>query len=389
MTGERPSAAELLEEVVAGRRLSPEESRRLMDEADLLTLGRAAGRIRSRLHPEGLATFVGDRNINYTNVCVTACRFCAFFRAPGHPDGYVLDRETIYRKLAETVAAGGTQILMQGGIHPDLDLAWFCDLLRDIKSRFAIHIHSFSPPEIQHLARTEGLSVKQVLEILRSAGLDSMPGGGAEILADRVRAEISPRKIGWREWCEVMETAHRLGMKTTATMMFGSVETGEERILHLIRVRDLQERSLAYWRDLGVEPFGPDGQLRPEAGAFTAFIPWSFQPANTALEPLFSGSKGRRPASAWEYLTMVALARLILDNVPNIQASWVTQGAKMAQVALAFGCNDFGGTMLEENVVRAAGVSYRVAVEEIIAAIRGAGLRPAQRDTYYRILKQF
>lgn len=380
---------EVLELAASGWRLTQAEGLRLLTESELLTLGHAASRLRSRLHPEGRVTFVIDRNINYTNVCVTACRFCAFFKAPGHPEGYVLDRDAIYRKIQETIALGGTQILMQGGIHPGLDLKWFCDLLSDLKSRFSVHIHSFSPPEIHYLAQAEGLPVREVLVALRQAGLDSLPGGGAEILVDRVRNEISPKKIGWESWTEVMEIAHRIGMKTTATMMFGSVETAEERILHLIRLRELQDRSLSYWKKGGIDPFGDGGQLRPEVGAFTAFIPWSFQPANTAIAPLFSGSNGKKTATAWEYLTMVALSRLILDNIPNVQASWVTQGAKMAQVALAFGCNDFGGTMLEENVVRAAGVHHRVAVDEILASIRGAGFQAAQRDTYYRILKEF
>ncbi len=369
--------------------MTTNEALRLLNQSDLLDLGRAAAGVRSRLHPEGRITFVIDRNINYTNVCVTACRFCAFFKAPGHPEGYVLDRDTIYRKIEETVKAGGTQILMQGGIHPDLDLEWFCDLLQDIKARFAVHIHSFSPPEIHCLAEAEGLTIGEILTALSEAGLDSMPGGGAEILVDRVRSEISPKKIGWEAWAMVMETAHRLGMKTTATMMFGSVETAEERVLHLFRLRDMQDRSFTYWRRRGIEPLGQDGQLRPEVGAFTAFIPWSFQPANTALAQLFTGPNGRKTATAWEYLTMVALSRLVLDNIPNVQASWVTQGARMAQVALAFGCNDFGGTMLEENVVRAAGVQHRVAMEEILDSIRGAGFRPAQRDTYYNILREW
>ncbi|MZP28116.1 dehypoxanthine futalosine cyclase [Heliobacterium undosum] len=349
----------ILQKARRGERLSLEEGVILLTEADLLPLGAVAREVSERLHPDGRVTFVIDRNINYTNICVTGCRFCAFYRSPGHPEGYVLSQEAIFQKIEETVAVGGTQILMQGGIHPDLGLAWFEDLLRAIKARFPIHIHSFSPPEIVFLAEKEGLSLEAVIGRLRAAGLDSIPGGGAEILDDRVRQAISPRKIGWRRWMDVMQAAHRLGLRTTATMMYGSVETPEERVRHMIRVREAQD----------------------ETGGFTAFIPWSYQPDYTDL--------GGTGTTGVEYLKTLALSRLMLDNVPNIQASWVTQGAKMGQVALAFGANDFGGTMLEENVVRAAGVKHRVPMDEIVRAIGDAGKRPAQRDTLYRILREF
>ncbi|MBM7865484.1 dehypoxanthine futalosine cyclase [Heliobacterium gestii] len=349
----------VLQKARRGERLSLEEGVLLLNEAELLPLGAVAREVSERMHPGGRVTFVIDRNINYTNICVTGCRFCAFYRSPGHREGYVLSQEALFQKIEETVAVGGTQILMQGGIHPELGLEWFEDLLRAIKARFSIHIHSFSPPEIVFLADKEGLSLETVIGRLHAAGLDSIPGGGAEILDDRVRQAISPRKIGWRRWMDVMQAGHRLGLRTTATMMYGSVESPEERIRHMIRVREAQD----------------------ETGGFTAFIPWSYQPAHTEL--------GGTGTTGVEYLKTLALSRLMLDNVANIQASWVTQGAKMGQVALAFGANDFGGTMLEENVVRAAGVRHRVPMDEIVRAIRDAGKRPAQRDTLYHILREF
>jgi cyclic dehypoxanthinyl futalosine synthase len=351
--------SEILEKALAGQRLNVEEGVALFESSDLIPLGQAANLVRRRLHPENTVTFVIDRNINYTNVCSTGCRFCAFYRRETDPDAYVLSKGEIFDKIQETIACGGTQILMQGGLHPGLGLDYYVDLLKSIKERFDIHVHSFSPPEIMHISRQSGLTVEEVLRRLQAAGLDSIPGGGAEILDDRVRQYISPHKIGWAEWMRVMTTAHCLGMKTTATMMFGSVETLEERVLHLVRVRDAQD----------------------ETGGFRAFIPWSFQPANTDL--------GGDTATGFDYLKTLAISRLILDNVANIQASWVTQGAKMAQVALSFGANDFGGTMLEENVVRAAGVSHRVPMDEIINCIKDAGMRPAQRNTVYDIIKYY
>ena len=336
-----------------------EEGVELYREADLIELGRAAGLVRRRLHPDNRVTFMIDRNINYTNICTNQCRFCAFYREAGHPEAYVLPREELFQKIEETLAVGGTGVLIQGGINPDLGLSYYLDLLRSIKERYDIHIHSFSPPEVAHMARESGLSVGEVISRLREAGLDSLPGGGAEILVDRVRGLISPKKIPWRQWMDVIQEAHLQGMKTTATMMFGHVETVEERVLHMVRVREAQDQT----------------------GGFTAFIPWSFQPGNTRL--------GGREATGVEYLRTMALARLMLDNVPSIQASWVTQGAKLAQVALAFGANDFGSTMLEENVVRAAGVTYRVPLEEIVRCIRDAGFTPAQRTALYKIVKVY
>ncbi|MBI5167799.1 MAG: dehypoxanthine futalosine cyclase [candidate division NC10 bacterium] len=340
-------------------RLSFEEGLELLEKADLLSLGRMADEMRWRLHPEPLVTFVVDRNINYTNICWSQCLFCAFSRPEGDPEAYVLPKEEIFQKIQETIELGGTQILMQGGLHPGLKLNYFLDLFRSIKGRFEIHLHALSPPEIVHIARSSSLSIKEVLDALKEAGLDSIPGGGAEILVDRVRERISPRKIRWREWAEVMETAHSLGLPTTATMMFGSVEGPEDIVTHLVRIREIQDRTRG----------------------FTAFIPWSYQPANTRL--------GGTTATGVEYLRILAISRLILDNIPNIQASWVTQGAKLAQVALRFGANDFGSTMIEENVVAAAGIRFRLSQNDIVRLIEDAGFKAAQRNTRYQILKVF
>ena len=348
-----------LHKAMEGGRLTPEEGLDILVHADLLALGAAAGAVRQRLHPENTVTFIIDRNINYTNVCQCRCKFCAFYRDPEDPEAYVIPEEELFAKIEETVSVGGTELLIQGGLHPGLGFEYYLTMLRSIKERFNIHIHSFSPPEIVHMARNSGQTVAEVLSALKDAGLDSLPGGGAEILANRVRKAISPNKITWEEWMEVMHQAHRLGMKTTATMMFGHLETPEERIKHMVRVREAQDLT----------------------GGFTAFIPWSFQPRNTML--------GGTTATGTDYLRILATARIMLDNVPNLQASWVTQGAKLAQVALCFGANDFGSTMLEENVVRAAGVTYRVALEEIIRCIRDAGYIPAQRTTDYSIIKTF
>ncbi|RME66558.1 MAG: dehypoxanthine futalosine cyclase [Nitrospirae bacterium] len=345
--------------------LSPEEAVKLFKEAPLQELGQMADEMRQKLHPEGVVTFVVDRNINYTNVCINRCLFCAYYREKDHPEAYILDKETLREKIAETVKLGGTQILLQGGIHPDLGLEFYIDMVRFIKEEFPrINLHGFSPPEIYYLAKREGLTIREVLENLREAGLNSIPGGGAEILSDRVRQRISPRKINSSQWLEVMRQAHLLGMKTTATMMFGTVEEPEDIVAHLDAIRRLQD----------------------ETGGFTAFIPWSFQVRNTALERVYDTLN---LATGVDYLRVLALSRVYLDNFSNIQASWVTQGLKMAQVALRFGANDFGSTMLEENVVRAAGVCYRVSMNDIIEAIRAAGFQPAQRDTYYNILKYF
>jgi cyclic dehypoxanthinyl futalosine synthase len=346
--------------IEGGSPISRGEALWLLTEADLLDAGRLADRIRRRMHPEKIVTFVVDRNVNYTNICDSRCRFCAFYRDQEAADAYLLSEEEIYRKIRELVETGGTQLLMQGGLHPGLGVEWFERLFRGIKQHFPdLQNHSLSPAEITRIAGVSGLEIGEVLVRLKDAGLDSIPGGGAEILVDRVRQEISPRKIGWEGWARVMREAAALGMPTTATMMFGSREAAEDIVEHLFRVRDLQA----------------------EGGTFTAFIPWTYQPGNTEL--------GGKPASGAEYLKVLALARIILVNIPNIQASWVTQGARMAQVALFFGANDLGGTMLEENVVAAAGCTFRISREEMVEMIREAGFRPAQRTTLYRIVREF
>jgi cyclic dehypoxanthinyl futalosine synthase len=341
-----------------GSRLDADEGLALLKHADLLTLGELANGVRKRIHTERLVTFIVDRNINYTNICVNKCKFCAFYREADSPDAYVLTKDEIFRKIEETIAQGGTQILMQGGVHPDLGIEYFEDLFSSIKSRFVIQIHSLSPAEISFIAKKADLNIMDTLKRLKASGLDSIPGGGAEILVDRVRKKVSPNKIRWRQWAEVMKTAHELGMPTTATMMFGSLETDKEIIEHLVRLRDIQD----------------------ETGGFTAFIPWTYQPGNTEL--------GGRAATAVEYLKTLALSRIVLDNFSNVQASWVTQGAKIAQVALEFGANDFGSTMIEENVVAAAGITFRMTRLEIVNLITDAGYNAAQRDTRYNILKR-
>ncbi len=356
-------------------RLTRKEALRLLKDSDLLALGMRADNFRKMLHPGGTVSFIIDRNINYTNVCINKCRFCAFYRDEKDPEAYVISRRSLFSKIRKTVSLGGTQILIQGGLNPGLDIDYYTELLRSIKERFRIHVHGFSPPEITYIAGKAGFSVRKTLQILREAGLDSIPGGGAEILSDRVRKRVSPEKIGAAQWLKVMEEAHRLGMKTTATMMFGSVEGPEDIIGHLDAIRRLQDKT----------------------GGFTAFIPWTFQPGNTELAaeglkripPAGKAGPDLHAATGVEYLRVLALSRLYLDNVPNIQASWVTQGLKMAQVALRFGANDFGSTMIEENVVAAAGVRYRVSIDDIIGAIRGCGFRPVQRDMYYNIIKRY
>lgn len=352
---------ELIKEKLSqGEAIGADEALWCLAEGDLLALGRLADSVRRRLHPEPLVSFVVDRNVNYTNVCESKCRFCAFYRDHGAPDAYVLATDTILEKIQELVDQGGTQLLMQGGLHPELAIEYFEELFRAIKARFpTLQNHSLSPAEVTHIAQRSNLSVPETLARLKEAGLDSIPGGGAEILVDRVRAEISPKKIGWQGWAEVMAEAARLKMPTTATMMFGSRERLEDIVEHLLRIRALQA----------------------QGGSFTAFIPWTYQPGNTEL--------GGQTATGVEYLKVLALSRIVLDNVPNIQASWVTQGAKMAQVALFFGANDLGGTMLEENVVAAAGCCFRMSQEEMIGLIRGAGFIPARRTTLYRILERY
>jgi cyclic dehypoxanthinyl futalosine synthase len=350
----REETVSLEARLASGARLHEEEAGGLW-ELDLPTLGRWADQARRRLHPEDRVTYVVDRNINYTNICTSGCRFCAFYRAPGSPDGYVLEEDALAKKLVELKAQGGTGVLLQGGLNPDLPFTYYEELVGRIKG-FGLGVHGFSPPEIAFMSQRFGLSLREVLESLMEAGLSSIPGGGAEILADRVRTQLSPRKCSSAQWLEVMAAAHELGLKTSATMMFGHLETRAERLEHLFKIRDLQDRTRG----------------------FLSFIPWTFQPGGTAL--------GGEPLGAVEYLRTLAVSRLVLDNVPHLQVSWVTQGPKIAQVALKFGADDFGSTMLEENVVAATGVGFRLTQAEIETLVRQAGYAPRVRDHRYNLL---
>lgn len=344
-------------------RLSAAEGARILREGDLLALGRAADEVRRRRFGNTV-TFLVDRNINYTNVCVNECRFCAFFRRQGAKDAYLLSTEEVLAKVRETVEAGGTQVMIQGGLYPDLGLSYYEDMLRAIKREFPqVVIHSFTATEIQHFARQAGLSVRETLLRLQAAGLDSLPGGGAEILVDRVRQRVSPKKIMTEDWLDLMRTAHEIGMESTATMVIGLGETLEERMEHMERIRALQD----------------------ETGGFRAFIMWTFQPGHTELAAHGAAEK----VSSWDYMRTLAVARLFFDNVAHIQGSWVTQGERVGQLTLAFGADDAGSIMLEENVVRAAGTRYEMSTRKMVELIRGAGREPAQRDTEYRVLKRF
>ena len=329
----------------------------LFNSDDLVGLGMAADQVRRKLHPEGVVSYIIDRNINYTNFCTEYCSFCAFYRPPGHEEGYVHSQEVIFDKIRETIDLGGTGILMQGGLHPDLKIDWYEDLLRGIKQRFDIWCHCFSAPEIVNIAEVSGLSLRDTLARLRDAGLDSVPGGGAEILDDDVRRRISRLKCTTQEWVDVHRTCHALGIRTTATMMFGTGETIEQRMNHFDLVRQIQE----------------------DTGGFTAFIPWAYQRENTSL-----GNFVKQEATAVEYLKMLALSRLYLENILNIQSSWVTPGLKTCQLGLRFGGNDVGSIMIEENVVSAAGTHHQATEEELRRLIREAGFIPKQRDNLYR-----
>jgi cyclic dehypoxanthinyl futalosine synthase len=370
--------AERIERVVYGEaRLTEADAIALLSGrgGELLRLGVAASAMSRRLVPGDEVTFIVDRNVNYTNVCVSGCSLCAFYRDESDPDAYVLTREELADKVAETIALDGTAILLQGGMHPQLDIEWYEGMLRDIKAdNPGIHVHGFGPPEIVHIACLSGISVEETLRRLRDAGLDSLPGGGAEILVDRVRGNVSPKKATTEEWLDVMREAHKLDISTTATMMFGGLETIEERVEHFARVREVQDEAVAA------------GHV-----GFRAFIPWSFQPGNTALaeEEFAATGVPLTAASGWEYLRTLSVARLFLDNVRNIQASWVTQGGKVGQIALAFGANDMGSTMIEENVVAAAGTRFMLARDELVRIISDAGYTPVQRDTLYREVRRF
>jgi cyclic dehypoxanthinyl futalosine synthase len=360
-TADAPTVAEALDRALSGERITDEDACALLRSRDLVAVGRAANELRKRATDPGVVTFIVDRNLNYSNVCYTDCEFCAFYRKPGDTrEGYVLPRAVIFKKIEETLALDGTALLMQGGHNPDLGIDWYEDLFRAIKARYPIHLHALSPSEIQHIARKAKLTSSETLGRLRDAGLDSLPGGGAEILVDRVRKIISPKKTTSDEWLQIMRAAHRLGMSTTATMMWGHVETLEERVEHMRRIRELQD----------------------ELHGFRAFISWTYQPDHTALAPQVTWTP-----TSFDYLLMQAVSRIYLDNVEHIQSSWVTQGMKIGQVALSFGADDMGSIMIEENVVSAAGTTHRASTEDFVHTIRNAGYRARQRDTLYRTVR--
>jgi cyclic dehypoxanthinyl futalosine synthase len=348
----------VLHKAAGGERLTPDEGCALFECRDLMALGRAADAVCRRLHPKPYRTYNIDRNINYTNICAAVCDFCAFYRKGNDADAYVLPREVLYQKIEETVALGGDQILMQGGLHPSFKLEWYEELLRDLKGRFPkINLHAFSPPELWHFHKINKLPLREVLGRLKDAGMGSLPGGGGEILVDRVRKAMTVNKCLTNEWLEVHRVWHELGGRSSCTMMFGHIETLPERIETLERLRQLQD----------------------ETGGFTAFICWTFQPEYTAMADV-------PPAGAYEYLKTQAIARLYLDNIANIQSSWVTQGPKVGQLALLFGANDMGSLMIEENVVAAAGTVHYLTLDQIKNAIREAGYIPRQRNVFYEYI---
>ena len=355
--------ADVLDKALSGERISEGDALTLLESRDLIGVGRAADELRNRRVEPDRITFVIDRNVNYTNICHTDCDFCAFYRRPGDSrEGYLLPKPVIFRKIEETLALGGTALLMQGGHHPDLGVDFYVDLFSSIKARYPIHLHALSPPEVQHIARRSKLTIPQTLSQLRDAGLDSLPGGGAEILVDRVRDLISPKKTKSADWLGIMREAHRLGMSTTATMMYGHVETVEERVEHMRKIRSLQD----------------------ELRGFRAFISWTFQSDGNRLSA--EVPKETMPTS-FDYLLTQAVSRIYLDNVDHIQSSWVTQGMKVGQVALSFGADDMGSIMIEENVVSAAGTTHRASTEDFVRAIKALGKTPVQRDTLYRDVK--
>ncbi len=362
---ETRTVAEILERALDGERISDDDAVALLRSRELVPVGRVADELRNRKVDPDRITFIVDRNLNYTNICVTDCDFCAFYRSPGdRNEGYLLPKPVIFKKIEETLAIGGTGVLMQGGHHPDLGVDYYEDLFSSIKQRYKIHLHALSPPEIQHIARRSKLTVWETLSRLRDSGLDSVPGGGGEILVDRVREIIAPKKTKSSEWLDVMRHAHKLGMSTTATMMYGHVETVEERVEHMRRIRELQD----------------------ETRGFRAFISWTFQRDGNRLDDVVRDED--RPTS-FDYLLTQAVSRIYLDNVDHIQSSWVTQGLKIGQVALGFGADDMGSVMIEENVVSAAGTTYRTSTEELVHLIRSLGKTPVQRDTLYRDVKVF
>ena len=348
----------ILDSVTDGHRLSRADAVQLLESKCLASIGKAANAVTAKLHPEPYRTYNIDRNINYTNICTAVCDFCAFYRGPKDPEGYVLDRNILLKKIEETVAIGGDQILLQGGMHPTLPLEWYEELLRDIKSQYPeVNVHGFSPPELFHLTKVTKLPLLEILERLAAAGLGSLPGGGGEILVDRVREAMTRGKVMSDDWLDVNRKWHSLGGRSTATMMYGHIETLAERIEHLDRLRELQD----------------------ETGGFTAFICWSFQPDNTEMAHI-------PPTGSFEYLKTQAVARLYLDNIPNIQSSWVTQGRDIGQLALLFGANDMGSLMLEENVVSAAGTVHHLTLDQMRSAISELGWEPRRRNVFYELV---
>ena len=348
----------ILDSVTDGHRLSRADAVQLLESKCLASIGKAANAVTAKLHPEPYRTYNIDRNINYTNICTAVCDFCAFYRGPKDPEGYVLDRNILLKKIEETVAIGGDQILLQGGMHPTLPIEWYEELLRDIKSQYPeVNVHGFSPPELFHLTKVTKLPLLEILERLAAAGLGSLPGGGGEILVDRVREAMTRGKVMSDDWLDVNRKWHSLGGRSTATMMYGHIETLAERIEHLDRLRELQD----------------------ETGGFTAFICWSFQPDNTEMAHI-------PPTGSFEYLKTQAVARLYLDNIPNIQSSWVTQGRDIGQLALLFGANDMGSLMLEENVVSAAGTVHHLTLDQMRSAISELGREPRRRNVFYELV---
>jgi len=348
----------ILDSVIDGHRLSRADAIQLLESNCLASIGKAANAVTTKLHPEPYRTYNIDRNINYTNICTAVCDFCAFYRGPKDSEGYVLDRNILLKKIEETVAIGGDQILLQGGMHPTLPLEWYEELLRDIKSQYPeVNVHGFSPPELFHLTKVTKLPLLEILERLAAAGLGSLPGGGGEILVDRVRKAMTRGKVLSNDWLDVNRKWHSLGGRSTATMMYGHIETLAERIEHLDRLRELQD----------------------ETGGFTAFICWSFQPDNTEMAHI-------PPTGSFEYLKTQAVARLYLDNIPNIQSSWVTQGRDIGQLALLFGANDMGSLMLEENVVSAAGTVHHLTLDQMRSAISELGWEPRRRNVFYELV---
>ena len=356
------TVSEVLERVMAGERMCDEDALVLLRSNDLVRLGADARAVRDRVTNPNEVTFIIDRNVNYTNFCVSDCDFCAFYRLPRDPEGYVLPKSVIFRKIEETLGLGGTALLLQGGHHPGLRIEYYEDLFSSIKARYPIHLHALSPSEVLHISKYSKLTLPETITRLRAAGLDSIPGGGAEVLVDRVRKIIAPKKTTTAEWLGVMREAHRQGMSTSATMMYGTVDTLEERVEHLRRLRELQD----------------------EQPGFRAFVCWSYQ----------SGGGSRRGddhqnTTAADYLMMLAVSRLYLDNFTHFQSSWVTQGLRIGQLALEFGCDDMGSIMIEENVVRAAGTAFRLDTQRMVSAIQATGRVAVQRDTRYNVIKRY